>query len=82
VTILDRHGLEQSANGLYGVPEAEFERLFPDLIRTWRLLTEPSSKRTGDRRQILFPSVRLSAPRYRFTRQPLFTTIQSIGSAQ
>ena len=28
VTILDRSGLEQSANGLYGVPEAEFERLF------------------------------------------------------
>jgi CRP-like cAMP-binding protein len=28
VTILDRRGLEQSANGLYGVPEAEFERLF------------------------------------------------------
>jgi CRP-like cAMP-binding protein len=29
VTILDRYGLEQSANGLYGAPEAEFERLFP-----------------------------------------------------
>lgn len=29
VTILDRCGLEKSANGLYGVPEAEFKRLFP-----------------------------------------------------
>jgi len=29
VTVLDRRGLEESANGLYGVPEAEFERLFP-----------------------------------------------------
>src|SRR5262245_24857127 len=28
VTVLDRRGLEESANGLYGVPEAEFERLF------------------------------------------------------
>jgi CRP-like cAMP-binding protein len=28
VTVLDRGGLEGSANGLYGVPEAEFERLF------------------------------------------------------
>jgi CRP-like cAMP-binding protein len=28
VTILDRCGLEASANGLYGVPEAEFDRLF------------------------------------------------------
>src|SRR5262245_14536094 len=28
VTVLDRHGLEQSANGLYGAPEAEFDRLF------------------------------------------------------
>lgn len=28
VTILDRDGLEESANGLYGAPEAEFERLF------------------------------------------------------
>ena len=28
VTILNRRGLEASANGLYGVPEAEFERLF------------------------------------------------------
>jgi CRP-like cAMP-binding protein len=29
VTVLDRDGLEECANGLYGVPEAEFERLFP-----------------------------------------------------
>jgi len=28
VTVLNRRGLEESANGLYGVPEAEFERLF------------------------------------------------------
>ena len=28
VTVRDRDGLEESANGLYGVPEAEFERLF------------------------------------------------------
>ena len=28
VTIKDRDGLEESANGLYGRPEAEFERLF------------------------------------------------------
>ncbi|WP_409560308.1 Crp/Fnr family transcriptional regulator [Hyphomicrobium sp. MC8b] len=28
VTIRDREGLEESAAGLYGVPEAEFERLF------------------------------------------------------
>jgi|SRR5262245_26245279 len=30
VTVLNRRGLEDSANGLYGVPEAEFERLFPE----------------------------------------------------
>ena len=29
ITIRDRDGLEESANGLYGVPEAEYERLFP-----------------------------------------------------
>ena len=29
VIIKDRDGLEESANGLYGAPEAEFERLFP-----------------------------------------------------
>jgi hypothetical protein len=29
VTIKDRDGLEESANGLYGAPEAEYERLFP-----------------------------------------------------
>lgn len=28
VTVRDREGLEECANGLYGVPEAEFERLF------------------------------------------------------
>src|SRR5262249_34467429 len=28
VTVVDRDGLEESANGLYGAPEAEFERLF------------------------------------------------------
>ena len=28
VTILDRDGLEECANGLYGTPEAEYERLF------------------------------------------------------
>lgn len=28
VTVMDRDGLEESANGLYGAPEAEFERLF------------------------------------------------------
>jgi CRP-like cAMP-binding protein len=28
VTVVDRDGLEESANGLYGIPEAEFERLF------------------------------------------------------
>lgn len=28
VTILDRDGLEENANGLYGVPEAEYARLF------------------------------------------------------
>jgi CRP-like cAMP-binding protein len=28
VTVIDRCGLEEGANGLYGAPEAEFERLF------------------------------------------------------
>jgi len=28
VTVRDRDGLEECANGLYGIPEAEFERLF------------------------------------------------------
>jgi hypothetical protein len=28
ITILDRDGLVESANGLYGGPEAEHERLF------------------------------------------------------
>lgn len=30
ITVKDREGLEECANGLYGVPEAEFERLFPN----------------------------------------------------
>jgi CRP-like cAMP-binding protein len=30
VTVLDRQGLEECANGLYGEPEAEFERLFSE----------------------------------------------------
>src|SRR5262245_31846935 len=29
IVIKDRDALEESANGLYGAPEAEFERLFP-----------------------------------------------------
>ena len=29
ITVIDREGLEENANGLYGVPEAEFKRLFP-----------------------------------------------------
>jgi CRP-like cAMP-binding protein len=29
ITIEDRDGLQEEANGLYGVPEAEYERLFP-----------------------------------------------------
>ena len=28
ITIVDRKGLEESSNGAYGVPEAEFNRLF------------------------------------------------------
>jgi DNA-binding GntR family transcriptional regulator len=28
VTVKDRDGLQECANGLYGTPEAEFERLF------------------------------------------------------
>jgi CRP-like cAMP-binding protein len=35
VTIVDRGGLEESANGLYGQPEAEFERLFPNSGSKW-----------------------------------------------
>jgi hypothetical protein len=30
ITVLDREGLQDSANGLYGHPETEFERLFPN----------------------------------------------------
>ena len=29
VTIEDRDGIEEAANGFYGAPEAEYERLFP-----------------------------------------------------
>src|SRR5215510_9470961 len=29
IIVVDRDGLEESANGLYGVPEAEYNRLFP-----------------------------------------------------
>jgi Crp-like helix-turn-helix domain len=29
ITVKDRGGLEASVNGLYGPPEAEYERLFP-----------------------------------------------------
>ena len=29
ITIVDRKGLEQTTNGAYGVPEAEYRRLFP-----------------------------------------------------
>jgi hypothetical protein len=28
ITILDRHGLEEVANGFYGIAEAEMRRLF------------------------------------------------------
>ena len=28
ITIIDRKGLRRAANGAYGVPEAEFDRLF------------------------------------------------------
>jgi CRP-like cAMP-binding protein len=31
IVIRDRVGLEEAANGLYGAPEAEYERLFPTL---------------------------------------------------
>jgi hypothetical protein len=31
VSIVDRAGLEEEANGLYGIPEAEFNRLFQPL---------------------------------------------------
>jgi hypothetical protein len=30
IVIKDRDALEESANGLYGAPEAEYERLFPN----------------------------------------------------
>jgi CRP-like cAMP-binding protein len=37
VTVRDRDGLEECANGLYGAPEAEFERLFGRVVtsRAW-----------------------------------------------
>ena len=38
VTIRDREGLEECANGLYGVPEAEYERLFGAEVVTHALL--------------------------------------------
>jgi hypothetical protein len=28
ISIIDRKGLEETSNGAYGVPEAEFQRLF------------------------------------------------------
>jgi flagellar motor switch protein FliN len=31
ITVLDRAGLREEANGSYGVPEAEYDRLFPSL---------------------------------------------------
>ena len=34
IIIRDRDGLEESANGFYGAPEAEYERLFPQWIGT------------------------------------------------
>jgi hypothetical protein len=33
ITIVDRQGLVTSANGAYGAPEAEFERLFGRDVR-------------------------------------------------
>jgi CRP-like cAMP-binding protein len=44
VTVLDREGLEECANGLYGVPEAEFERLFANGTVRRRELTGASQK--------------------------------------
>jgi CRP-like cAMP-binding protein len=34
VVILDREGLQECSNGLYGTPEAEFERLFAGSVCT------------------------------------------------
>jgi CRP-like cAMP-binding protein len=31
ITVLDREGLNEQANGSYGIPEAEYERLFADV---------------------------------------------------
>jgi CRP-like cAMP-binding protein len=38
VTIEDRDGLEEAANGFYGAPEAEYERLFPSATQAVRNL--------------------------------------------
>lgn len=34
ITVLDREGLEEEADGSYGVPEAEYERLFGGMMRS------------------------------------------------
>jgi hypothetical protein len=34
ITVMDRGGLEESANGLYGPPESEYERLFAQGARS------------------------------------------------
>jgi CRP-like cAMP-binding protein len=39
VTIEDRDGLEEAANGFYGPPEAEYERLFPSAAQAVRNLS-------------------------------------------
>ena len=46
VTIVDRGRLEECADGLYGQPEAEFERLFPASQFTAAISPEPTSCRT------------------------------------
>jgi hypothetical protein len=46
VAILDRDGLEEGANSLYGVPEAEFDRLFSVRVRLYGL------ERLGDCRDL------------------------------
>jgi CRP-like cAMP-binding protein len=45
VTIVDRGRLEECADGLYGQPEAEFERLFPASQFTAAISPEPTSCR-------------------------------------
>jgi hypothetical protein len=32
IVIVDRHGLEEGADGIYGIPEAEYRRLFPSHV--------------------------------------------------